>query len=64
MRIPSASFCQRSTILMSASSAALEQMKSNPELSPEPGVPPDGCDDSSRVDRVTVFGHYLFYIRL
>ena len=34
IRIPSASFCQRSTILLSSSSAALEYMeKSGPELS-------------------------------
>jgi hypothetical protein len=36
MRIPSASFCQRSTISLSSSSAALEYMvKRGPELSPK-----------------------------
>jgi hypothetical protein len=45
IRIPSASFCQLSTILLSSSSAALEYMEKNgPELSPNPelGSP---CDD-------------------
>jgi hypothetical protein len=52
-RMPSASFCQRSTILLSSSSAALEYMeKSGPELSPKLDSPPDGCDGLFRVDQV------------
>ena len=42
-RMPSASFCQRSTILLSSSSAALEYMeKSGPELSPKLDSPCNG----------------------
>jgi hypothetical protein len=45
-RMPSASFCQRSTNLLSSSSAALEYMeKSGPELSPKLDSPPDSCCD-------------------
>jgi hypothetical protein len=45
MRIPSASFCQRSAILLSSSSAALEYMeKRGPELSPKLGSPCDGSE--------------------
>ena len=44
IRMPSASFCQRSAIFLSSSSAALEYMeKSGPELSPKFDPP---CDDS------------------
>jgi hypothetical protein len=43
MRMPSASFCHRSTILLSSSSAALEYMeKKGPELSPKLDSPRDG----------------------
>ena len=43
MRIPSASFCQRSTILSSSSFAVLEYMEKNgPELSPKLDSPCDG----------------------
>ena len=43
MRMPSASFCQRSTILLSSSSAALEYIeKSGPELSPKLDSPCNG----------------------
>jgi hypothetical protein len=46
MRMPSASFCQRSTILLSSSSAALEYMeKSGPELSPKLDSSCDGWLD-------------------
>src|SRR6267154_6699229 len=42
---PSASFCQRSTILLSSSSAALEYMeKRGPEPSPKLDSPCDGWD--------------------
>jgi hypothetical protein len=44
MRVPSASFCQRSTILVSSSSAALEYMERGPELSPKLDSPYDGVD--------------------
>ena len=44
MSIPSASFCQRSTILLSSSSATLEHKEKNgPELSPKQDSPFDGC---------------------
>ena len=43
MRIPSASFCQRSTILLSSSSAILEYKEKNgAELSPKLDSPCDG----------------------
>ena len=46
MRMPSASFCQRSTILLSSSSAALEYMeKRGPELSPKLDFPCNGWSD-------------------
>src|SRR6266481_4201058 len=42
-RMPSASFCHRSTILLSSSSAALEYIaKSGPELSPKLDSPCNG----------------------
>jgi hypothetical protein len=45
MTIPSASFCQRSAISLSSSSAALEYIeKRRPELSPNLDSPCDGCD--------------------
>ena len=44
MSIPSASFCQRSTILLSSSSATLDRSSPcAPELSPKQDSPFDGC---------------------
>jgi hypothetical protein len=64
MRIPSASFCQRSTILLSSSSAALEYMeKSVPELSPKVDVPPDGCGGGLfRADQLEVWSPSFLHI--
>ena len=46
MSMPSASFCQRSTILLSSSSAALEYMeKRGPELSPKLDFTCNGLSD-------------------
>ena len=51
-RMPSASFCQRSTILLSSSAAALEYMeKSGPELSPKLDSPFNGSFDIGRSRR-------------
>jgi hypothetical protein len=61
-RIPSASFCQRSTILLSSSSAALEYMeKSGPELTRSWILLPMAAMAYSVS---TKSGRYLFYIRL
>jgi hypothetical protein len=46
MRMPSASFFQRSAFLLSSSSAVLEYMeKSGPELSPKLDFSCDVCND-------------------
>ena len=73
MRIPLASFCQRSTTSLSSSSAALKYMEKNrPESLPKLDACDafnacdicDGCDGAIPDSVLTESGRHLFYICL